>query len=350
MGTRTARATVMSGKNFEIREYPIVDPEPGTVLVRQELGGICGTDLHNWEFQRINHDIILGHENVGVIETLGEGVETDYLGNPVKVGDRVALSPSGGLGFSPSEEAPYLRGGFSEYIYLSNPSTNMFLKTDLPPEIAVLAEPASCAAHCISRGKIEFGDTVVIQGTGPIGLLALNWARVSGAGRLIVVGGPPGRLEMAKRLGADLIIDIAEVPDPEERKRIVRENTSQGEGADVVYECTGFLAAIPEGLDYIRYGGTYVVYGHFVDVGSFDCNPNQMLMRKNLRLEAGWGFERKHFLRAIPMLEKHASLFDGFVSHILPLEDVSKGFDALHGSYHLDGKDAIKIAVKGGAA
>ena len=90
------------------------------------------------------------------------------------------------------------------------------------------------------------------------------------------------------------------------------------------------------------------MYGHFVDVGSFDCNPNQMLMRKNLRLEAGWGFERKHFLRAIPMLEKHASLFDGFVSHILPLEDVSKGFDALHGSYHLDGKDAIKIAVKGG--
>ena len=157
MGTRTARATVMSGKDFEVREYPIVDPAPGTVLVRQELGGICGTDLHNWEFQHINHDIILGHENVGVIETLGEGVETDYLGNPVKVGDRIVLSPSGGLGFSPAEEAPYLRGGFSEYIYLSNPSTNMFLKTDLPPEIAVLAEPAACAAHCMSRGKIEFG-------------------------------------------------------------------------------------------------------------------------------------------------------------------------------------------------
>ena len=180
MATRTSRATVMSGKDFEIREYPIVDPAPGTVLVRQELGGICGTDLHNWEFQRIDHDIILGHENVGVIETLGEGVEMDYLGNPVKEGDRIALSPSGGLGFSPSEEAPYLRGGFSEYIYLSNPATNMFIKTDLPPEIAVLAEPASCAAHCVSRGKIEFGDTVVIQGTGPIGLLALNWARVSG--------------------------------------------------------------------------------------------------------------------------------------------------------------------------
>ena len=350
METRTARATVMSGRKFEIREYPVADPAPGTVLVRQELGGICGTDLHNWEFQRIGHDTILGHENVGVIDALGDGVDKDSLGNPVEVGDRIAVSPEGGIGFSPSEEEPYLRGGFSEFIYLSNPAEIMFIKTDLPPEIAVLAEPASCAAHCVSRGGIDFGDTVVIQGTGPIGLLALNWARVSGAGRLIVVGGPPGRLEMARRLGADLVIDIAEVADPEERKRIVRENTSQGKGADVVYECTGFLPAIPEGLDYIRYGGTYVVYGHFVDVGSFDCNPNQMLMRKNLRLEAGWGFEGKHFLRAIPMLEKHASLFEGFVSHILALEEVSKGFDALHGSYHLDGKDAIKIAVKGGAA
>lgn len=347
---RTARATVMVGQNFEVREYPIPQPEPGTLLLKQELGGICGTDLHNWEHQHIKHDIILGHENVGIIETLGEGVETDDLGNPVKVGDRVALSPSGGYGFGQAEEAPYLKGGFAEYIYVSNPTTKVFIKTDLPPEIAVLAEPSACAAHCVSRAKIEFGDTVVIQGSGPIGLLALNWARVSGAGRLIVVGGPAGRLEMAERLGADLTINIHDVPDPEERKRIVRENSWGGNGADVVCECSGFLAAIPEGLDYIKYGGTYVEYGHFVDVGTFECNPNQMLMRKNLRLEACWGFEPHHFLRAVPMLEKHASLFDGFVSHILPLEDVAKGFDALHTTYHLDGRDAIKIAVKGASA
>ncbi len=346
---RIGRATVMVGERFEVREYPVPDPEPGTVLLRQELGGICGTDLHNWEFQRMEFDVIPGHENVGVIDALGEGVETDSLENPVKVGDRVALSPAAGYGFSPSEEQPYLRGGFAEYIYLWDPET-LFLKTDLPPEIAVLSEPASCAAHCISRGQIQFGDTVVIQGTGPIGLLALNWARVSGAGRLIVVGGPPGRLEMAKRLGADVTIDIAEVPDPEERKKIVRENTPRNKGADIVYECSGFPAAIPEGLDFIRYSGTYVEYGHFVDVGTFECNPNQMLMRKNLRLEAGWGFRPHHFIRAVPMLEKHQSLFTDFVSHILPLEDVAQGFDALHTSYNLDGRDAIKIAVKGGLA
>ena len=339
----------MKGEEFEIREYPVPDPEPETVLLRQELGGICGTDLHNWEHQRIDYDIILGHENVGIIDKLGAGVETDAIGNPVKEGDRVALSPKGGYGFSRAEEAPYLRGGFAEYIYVSIPDS-VFIKTDMPAEIAVLSEPASCAAHCISRGKIEFGDTVVIQGSGPIGLLALNWARVSGAGRLIVVGGPSGRLEMAESLGADLTINIADVPDPEERKRIVRENTIEGKGADVVYECSGFLQAIPEGLDFLRYGGTYVEYGHFVDVGTFECNPNQMLMRKNLRLEAGWGFEAKHFLRAVPMLEKYQSYLTDFVSHKVPLEDVSTAINALHTNYNLDGKDAIKIAVQGGLA
>ena len=276
---RIGRANVMVGKRFEMREYPVPEPEPGTVLIKQELGGICGTDLHNWEFQRMKHDVILGHENVGIIDALGKGVETDSLNVPIQIGDRVALSPhSVESGFLPSEEKPYLRGGFAEYIYCGNPKT-MFLKTNLPPEIAVLSEPAACAVHCISRGKIQFGDTVVIQGTGPIGLLALNWARVSGAGRLIVIGGPLGRLEMAQRLGADLTIDIAETPDPEERKRIVRENTPQSKGADVVYECSGFPAAIPEGLDFLRYSGTYVEFGHFVDVGTFECNPNQMLMR-----------------------------------------------------------------------
>jgi len=343
--SRSGRASVMVGKAFEMREYPVPEPEPGTLLVKQELAGICGTDLHNWEFQRLEHDIILGHENVGVIDTLGAGVEKDYLDNPVKEGDRIVLSPNVGYGFVPSEEQPYLRGGFGEYIYLWHPKT-IFLKTDLPTEVAVLTEPSACAVHCVTRAKIQFGDTVVVQGSGPIGLLVLNWARLSGAGRVISVGGPRGRLEMAEKFGADLTINIADVPDPEERKRIVRENTPQNLGADVVFECAGNPAAIVEGLDYLRHSGTYVEYGHFVDSGTFECNPNQMLLRKNLRLEAAWGFETQHFLRSLRMLEKHADLFDDFVSHTIPLDRVSEGINALHRGYHLDGKDAIKIAVK----
>ena len=155
---RTARASVMAGKEFEIREYPVPEPEPGKVLVKQELGGICGTDLHNWQFQRLGYDVILGHENVGTLDALGDGVSEDALGNPVQVGDRVVVSPHLGVGFQPIDRAPGLRAGFGQYIYLWNP-TNVFLKTDLPPEIAVLTEPSACSYHCVSRAGIQLGDT-----------------------------------------------------------------------------------------------------------------------------------------------------------------------------------------------
>ena len=346
----TAKATVMVGEKFEVREYEIPDVTEGTILLRQELGGICGTDLHNWEHQRLSGSIILGHENVGIIDKLGKGVTPDHIGQPVEEGDRIILVPGtnkGAYGFLQSEEAPYLRGGFAEYIYLWNPDT-VFLKTTMPKEVAVLTEPYTIGVHGVMRSGMQFGDTVVVQGSGAIGLLTLVCARLSGAGQLVLVGGPPGRLELGKRLGADLTIDIAEVPDPEERIQMVRDFTPKGEGADLVFECAGFLGAIPEGLDYLRQSGTYVEMGHFVDVGTFQCNPNQMLMRKNLRFEAVWASRPEHFVRALPVLEKHDYPYEDLISHVIPLERVAEGFNALHSGYNLDGKDAIKIAVAGG--
>ncbi|MDA0747108.1 MAG: zinc-binding dehydrogenase [bacterium] len=348
--SQTARASVMVGERFEIREYPIPDPEPGTILVKQELAGICGTDLHNWEYQRLSGEIIMGHENVGIVAKLGKGVEKDALGRPIREGDRIAHVPGtskGAYGFLQAEEKPYLRGGFAEYIYLWNPDT-VVLRTDLPPEIAVLLEPFTIGVHGIMRAGLQFGDTAVVQGSGAIGLVTLICAKASGAGKLIMVGGPSGRLELAKRLGADVTIDIGEIKDPEERKQLVLENTPRNEGADVVFECAGFLPAIPEGLDYLRNSGTYVEMGHFVDVGTFDCNPNQMFMRKNLRFEAVWASRPEHFLRGLPILERNEFPYADMVSHTLPLDRVAEGFNALRSGYRLDNKDAIKIVVKAG--
>jgi len=218
----------------------------------------------------------------------------------------------------------------------------------MPPEVAVIAEPFTIGVHGVMRSGLKFGDTVVVQGSGAIGLLTLVAAKISGAGRLIMVGGPAGRLELAKRLGADVTIDIADVPDPEERTKLVLENTPRGEGADVVFECAGFLPAIPEGVTFLRRSGTYVAMGHFVDTGSFDCNPNQMFMRRNMRMEAVWASTPEHFVRAMPILEKNEFPFADLVSHVIPIDRVAEGFDALHTTYRLDDKDAIKIAVKGG--
>jgi threonine dehydrogenase-like Zn-dependent dehydrogenase len=209
----------------------------------------------------------------------------------------------------------------------------------------VLLEPLTVAMHAVDRSRIRVGDTVVIQGAGAIGLMCLILARMAGAVQTIVVGGPAGRLELARRLGADLVIDIFEERDPAARLAHVLDNTPRRAGADVVMECAGVPAAIPEGIDMLRRGGMFCELGHFVDVGSMQLNPNRHLVRKDLNLVAPHGSQREHFVRSLPIMEKHPALFRGMVSHRLPLGRVQEAFEALSGRYHLDGRDAVKIAI-----
>ncbi|MDE0022035.1 MAG: zinc-binding dehydrogenase [Candidatus Poribacteria bacterium] len=346
----TGRAVVATGRRFEIREYPVPEPTPDTLVLRQELAGICGTDIHNWQ-NGIQGEMLLGHENVGVIEKLGRNVKTDYVGAPVQEGDRVILAPGakgGAYGFqnNPDNE-PRFRGGFADYIHLCLPGT-CFIKTTAPPEAAVLIEPFTVGIHAASRSGIEIGDSVVVQGSGAIGLVTLIAAKMRGAGKLIMVGGPKGRLELAKRLGADIVIDIEEVKTAEERREIVMSHTPKRAGADVVFECAGFLPATPEGLSYVRHSGAFIEVGHFVDMGSIEFNPNQMLMRRNLRIEGIWGYRLDDFPRALPIIEKNEIPFADMVSHQLPLERVLDGFKALDGTYRLGGEMVVKIALGAG--
>lgn len=348
---RTGRAVIAHGQDFEVRQYPVPPPEPNTVLLRQELAGICGTDLHNWQ-KGIDGEMLLGHENVGVIDAIGKGVKTDYVGNPIHEGDRVIFAPGAGYGVygfqSNPDQPPHFGGGFADYIYLSYPNT-CFIKTDVPPEIAVLTEPFTIGVHAVMRAKVQIGDTIVVQGSGAIGLVTLVCAKISGAAKLIVVGGPAERLELAKRMGADITINIEEVPSVEERTELVRSHTPRLEGADVVFECAGFLPATPEGLGYVKKSGTFCEVGHFVDMGTIEFNINQMLMRKNLRVEAIWGSGYEHFVRGLPILEKNEFPFADMVSHVLPLSRVREGFDALNGTYKLGDETVIKIAIRADA-
>ncbi|MCB0108592.1 MAG: alcohol dehydrogenase catalytic domain-containing protein, partial [Caldilineaceae bacterium] len=256
--TRTGRAVIAHGQDFEVREYAVPNPTPGAILLRQELAGICGTDLHMWQ-NSIPGELVLGHENVGVIEALGSEVTTDYVGNPLKEGDRVIFAPGtphGAYGFyNTPDVAPHFRGGFADYIMLDYPDT-CIIKTELTPEVAVLTEPFTIGVHAAMRARIQIGDTVVVQGSGAIGLVTLVCARISGAAKIIVVGGPAKRLEYAKRMGADVTINIEEVRSVEERTELVLAQTPRRAGADVVFECAGFLPATPEGLGYVKRNGT----------------------------------------------------------------------------------------------
>lgn len=344
---QTGRVVVTHGQTFEVREYPVPDPAPGTILVKQELAGICGTDLHNWQ-NGIPGEVAMGHEPVGIVAALGQGVSKDYLGNPVKEGDRVAFHPRNGsgvaYGFQNPEEEPYFSGGFGDYVYLAQPDS-CFVVTTGDPKAMVLAEPFCIGVHSVMRGNVQIGDTVIVQGSGAIGLLTLVCAKLSGAAKIILIGGPKGRLELGKRLGATVTIDIDDVPNTEERIEQVLDHTPRREGAEVVFECAGFLPAIPEGLQYVKQDGTFVEVGHFVDTGSLELNPNRHFVRRNLRMEAIWGGRFPHFIRGIPILENNEFPFADLVSHVLPLERVADGFAALNSTYKLGDETVVKIAV-----
>src|SRR5436190_6846714 len=223
---------------LELRELPLPEKlERGAALVRTEMAGICGTDVHLWKGELpIGLPVILGHETVGRIEQLGDGLERDWTGQPLSVGDRVTWNSSiscgqcyycaekrqptrcpqrraYGIGYR-CDESPHFLGGYAEFHYL-RPRTSIFkLPDDLPTESVVGAGCALITAiHGVERTGIAWRDRVVVQGAGPVGIAALAVAKSSGAGKVIVIGGPASRLEMARRFGADHVIDLDDVND-----------------------------------------------------------------------------------------------------------------------------------------
>jgi putative phosphonate catabolism associated alcohol dehydrogenase len=330
---KTSRAAVLTGYKtpLEIREFPLPQTiEPGAALVRVKLAGICGTDVHLWHGQLpIPLPVILGHETVGVIEELGHGLIHDWSGQPLSAGDRINWSSSincgecyycrvrpeptrclkrkaYGISYDCSV-APHLLGGYADYIYL-RPGTAIFKLPEALPTEAVVG--AGCALvtslHGIERIGVRPGDNVVVQGSGPVGLASLAVAKACGAAQVIVLGGPPHRLEIAKRFGADVCLDVEE-SSVEERRAEVLELTG-GFGADVVLECVGIPLAVTEGIELCRDGGRYLVLGHYGNAGTIEFNPH-VVTRKQLTLAGSWGFEPRHTKAALEFLSREREQF-----------------------------------------
>jgi L-iditol 2-dehydrogenase len=367
---KLAKAAVLDKPNgtFTIKEYPIPTPRPGTFILRTELAGICATDAHMYHggLGGTAYPIVLGHEFCGVIDQLGPGITEDIRGVPVKEGDRVIVIPGVGCGFCyycaiaktptvcanikaygfmPDDAANVLSGGYAQYVYVQYANT-AFLKTDLPATIAVLTEPVTIAIHGLNKARPKIGTVAVVQGTGAIGIGAIYWLKHYGAYKVIAVGGPKERLDLAKQFGADVVMDIDEVKDPAERIRLVKEETIAKRGADLVIEAAGFPSAIPEGLQMLRTSGDYVELGMFTDRGPVSVNPHTDMMLKNNVIYSAWGGEPEFFVQGLPFLEKRDAPWDKLVSPILPLDRVQDGIDAiLKKGWKLDGKTVFKSAI-----
>jgi threonine dehydrogenase-like Zn-dependent dehydrogenase len=320
-----------------IREVPKPEVPEQAALIAIGACGVCGTDLHilkgHWP-KPLPWPFTLGHELAGVVVEKGDALLTDYTGQQLEVGSRVMLPPLMPCGFCDwcrrypetankcltpvyygrylgFEKPPHLWGGWAEMVYVDLgmlPGTKIYkLPDDMPLRLGTLSEPLTSCIRAFSRaqriGGLRWGDTVVIQGSGPIGVLAVAAAREMGAGRVIVVGAPEEpRLRLCRAFGAEATVNLEQHGSPEARIAAVREIVG-GYGADLVMDCSGHPSAGPEGIEMLRDGGTYVEMGQFTDAGSIETNWHR-ICTKDVNLLGSWAFTANDIPLGIAMLDR----------------------------------------------
>ncbi len=350
-----ARAAIFEalGQPMKIVEYPVLEPEPGAILVKVTMANICGSDLHQW---RGDIDLaasgtqlpaIIGHEMTGKVARLGEGVSTDSAGEPLAVGDRVvyryfkpcgrcpaclrgedAACPVNLRYIKPVEVPPHFTGAYADYYYLRPNQTVFKVPDDLTDEMVA---PANCALSEVIYGlgkvRLGFGETVVIQGAGGLGINATAVAKEMGAHKVIVIDAIMERLELAKAFGADELIDMKEYKTPKERVKRVRELTGN-KGAEVVAELVGFPGAMAEGLGMLGRAGRYLEIGNISPGKTVEIDPSTLVYHsKTIFGVVMYGSDT--LKKALDFLSrtKDKYPFDKLLSHAYPLEEINRAFE-----------------------
>jgi L-iditol 2-dehydrogenase len=364
---------------LEIREFPTPKLAPGSLLVKMEMSGICGTDKHTFEGRSKQYagtpaetdtpfPIVPGHENVGIIADAGGEIK-DFYGEELKAGDRITWCPdlicgqcwycrntfgypwceqvkAYGNAFT-SDEPPHLTGGWAEYMYLFPGTFTFKVPSDVPPEVAVLTEVFAVsyavdrAKECYSLANEGFGGgaTVVVQGVGPMGLMCLIKSRILGAGDIVAVDKSDYRLEMAQKCGANYALNLG-TTSKAERLAFVKDLTN-GRGADLVVECAGSPQAFVEGLELARKGGTYIEAGNFVDTGEATLNVNRHITAKNIRLFGVTNHPFTGYGASLKLMQRYRGVFpfEKIVTDRYPLEKAAEGLS------HSCKLEAMKVVI-----
>jgi threonine dehydrogenase-like Zn-dependent dehydrogenase len=269
-GAPTMRAAVFHAPGeIRVEQVPRPRPGPGEAVIRVTLTTICGTDVHILKGEYpVRAGLVVGHEPVGVIDELGVGVTGYEVGERVLVG---AITPCGqchaclagklsqcghGTGYEAIGGWRFgntIDGAQAEYLLVPNAQANLAkIPEGLTDEqVVLLADIASTGFSGAESGEVRIGDTVVVFAQGPIGLCATAGARLMGAAQVIGVDGDAARAEVARRMGADVVLDPAVVDVPAEVRRL-----TGGYGADVAIEALGIQQTFESALRSLRPGGT----------------------------------------------------------------------------------------------
>lgn len=313
-------------REVEVGDRPDPEPRAGEITIRVRACGICGTDKHLFEGGfRGTYPLVPGHEYAG--EVMAVGPEVDG----VAVGDRVGVDPNIACGSCPYCHRGLLHlcerlqalgvtldGGFAQLCRLPARQAHP-LPDSVTFEEGALAEPLACCLHGIDLAGIAPGDTVLVLGGGPIGLMLLQLARVAGATRVLLSEPSKQRRELARQLGCDAAFDPTDCQLAEEVLALT------GIGADVVIEAAGRPQLVTEAQELARRGGTVLLFGVCPHDATTPLSPYQIYSRE-LTIRGSFVNPFTHS-RAIALIASGAVRVSPLVSHRYRLDDFPQ---ALH--------------------
>lgn len=338
--------------HFEDRPAPAIPATaPHDVIVRIRQTGICGSDVHYYAHGSIGSFVlrapmVLGHESAGVVAAVGPGVST------LRVGDRVALEPgvpcrtcarckAGRYNLCPEmafAATPPVDGTLCKYWRLPEDFCYR-LPEHVSLEEGALVEPLSVAVHICRQAGIAFGQSVVVFGAGPIGLLCCAVARAFGAATVVAVDIVASRLELARAYGATVTYLPSKIPAPENAARLVAE-AELGGGADVVIDASGAEASVQTGIHAIRAGGTYVQGG----MGKPDITlPLSLMTIKEVILKGSFRYSSGDYQTAINLMATGQVSVKELITGRVKFRDSEQAFkDVISGKEGL-----VKVMISG---
>lgn len=320
------RVAAMTGlEEMTIKEYELPKAEKGQVILEIIKANICGSDIHMWEGKHVLKNHVLGHEMVGKIVEIGEGITTDYAGKSIAVGDRVVpvyyltcqkcqACLSGHFNLCEhgsdfmgqiSEKHPHFTGGFGTHYFIHTNQYFYKVPDNIPDNVAA---GSNCGIaqimYAMDNSNLKVNDYFVIQGAGGLGLFASAIAKTMGA-NVIVIDGVDTRLTEAKKFGADFVINMKEYDTVDKRIARINEITN-GHGADVVLEVTGIPKAFDEGLRIVRMGGTYLELGNvLVDESLNTTIVPGLITRKCITIKGILRYQPWYLHKTLLFLEKY---------------------------------------------
>jgi 2-desacetyl-2-hydroxyethyl bacteriochlorophyllide A dehydrogenase len=328
------------GKDIRIEDTSIPDVEDNEVLVKVHAVAICGSDLHAYKgmSKRRKPPLVMGHEFSGEIIEIGKKVKRFSDGErvvvepliscgkckPCKIGKTNVCEERKLIGLDSS-------GAFAEYVSVPEKKCHKLLNS-VSFEEAALAEPLAVAVHAVNISPIEKGDTVLIIGSGTIGLLTMQVARNGKASNIFATDVYDYLLDLAKKFGANMVINTKD----DDLFKTISSNVGS---IDVVFEAVGLQGTVQQALSIVRCGGCVTLIGMLED--KMELNMLNVAV-KEILIQGSYGYTSDDFKQALKLIASGKVKVKQFITHVLPLDDITKGFDLLAEKK----ENVIKVVLK----